>query len=528
MEMMGQYMWVARWCGLSMVMMVPWKMLEFAWLKPKRLEKYLRRQGLTGTAYKLPFGDTKEILHTTKQDPMNISDDIMPRVMPFVHRGIQDYGKIFFSWFGPMPTVHIIDPDVVREVLSRMNEFQKPKKNNPYIKILSTGVIEYEGDKWSKHRKILNPTFHAEKLKLMAPAMCLSCCEMIKKWEMMFLNEKPIELDVFPHLQTLTGDVISRTAFGSSYEEGVRIFDLQNELGSILMHAIQSLYIPGSRFIPNGRNKRMEEIDQEVKALIRCMIDNRMTAMEAGEAGHDDLLGIMLKSNYDEIQKTGNKRSGMSIDEIIEECKLFYFAGHETVANLLVWTMILLSRYPEWQELAREEAFQVFGNNQPDIDVLNRLKILNMILLEVLRLYPGVSALYRMSTKETRVAGINLPEGTLVIMPILALHHDQDTWGEDALLFNPQRFSHGVSNATSNGQVSYFPFGGGPRICIGQNFAMMEAKIALAMILQRFSFVLSPSYSHAPQSIITLQPQFGAHLILGKLRPTRETSHAHE
>lgn len=151
-----------------------------------------------------------------------------------------------------------------------------------------------------------------------------------------------------------------------------------------------------------------------------------------------------------------------------------------------------------------------------------------MLLLEVLRLYPGVSALYRMSTKETRVAGINLPEGTLIIMPILALHHDQDTWGEDALEFNPQRFSHGVSNATSNGQVSYFPFGGGPRICIGQNFAMLEAKIALVMILQRFSFVLSPSYSHAPQSIITLQPQFGAHLILGKLRPTQETNHARE
>lgn len=125
----------------------------------------------------------------------------------------------------------------------------------------------------------------------------------------------------------------------------------------------------------------MEEIDQEVKALIRCMIDNRMTAMEAGETGHDDLLGIMLKSNYDEIQKTGNKQSGMSIDEIIEECKLFYFAGHETVANLLVWTMILLSRYPEWQELAREEAYKVFGNNQPDMDGLNRLKIVSSHLL---------------------------------------------------------------------------------------------------------------------------------------------------
>ncbi|KAJ0668261.1 putative secologanin synthase [Helianthus annuus] len=472
--------------------------------------------------------------------------------------------KIFFSWFGPVPTLHIIDPNVVRDVLSRMNEFQKPKKNNPYIEILSTGVIDYEGDKWSKHRKIINPTFHAEKLKLMVPAMCLSCHEMIKRWETSFSDEQSFELDVFPHLQTLTGDVISRTAFGSSYEEGKKIFELQKEIGLLLMHVLQSLYIPGlsrevsfgkvgnttcislfmyyedflinsfmklahprvpetnffsslKRFLPNSRNKRMVEIDGELKGLIRSMIDKRMIAMEAGETGQDDLLGLLLQSNYDEIQKRGNQRYGMTIDEVIEECKLFYFAGNETVGNLLVWTMVLLSRYPQWQELARDEAFQVFGNNQPDIDGLSRLKIVTMILLEVLRLYPAVSALYRTSVDETKVAGVNIPEGTLIIMPILALHHDQDTWGDDALEFNPTRFALGVSKAASKGQLSYLPFGGGPRICIGQNFAMLEAKIALVMILQRFSFVLSPSYSHAPQSVITLQPQFGAHLILKKV-----------
>ncbi|KAI3744885.1 hypothetical protein L1987_57981 [Smallanthus sonchifolius] len=581
MKIMSQYKWVASWCGAAMVMVVPWKMLEWVWLKPKKLEKYLRQQGLNGTTYKLPFGDTKEIMTTTNLEPMNLSDDIMPRVMPFVHRAIQNYGKIFFSWFGP------------------------PKKNNPYIEILSTGVIDYEGDKWSKHRKIINPTFHAEKLKLMVPAMCLSCDEMIKKWETLFSNDQSFELDVFPDFQTLTGDVISRTAFGSSYVEGRKIFELQKEIGLILMHVLQTLYIPGSRFFPNSRNKRMEEsnydeikknghkrfgmtIDEvieecklfyfagnenvgnllvwtmillsrypqwqelmrdkafqvfgsnkpDIEGLSRLKIVYmillevlrlypsatalyRMSNNETKVAGiniperkliimpilalHHDQDTWGDDSNYDEIKKNGHKRFGMTIDEVIEECKLFYFAGNENVGNLLVWTMILLSRYPQWQELVRDEAFQVFGSNKPDIEGLSRLKIVYMILLEVLRLYPSATALYRMSNNETKVSGINIPEGTLIIMPILALHHDQDTWGDDVLEFNPNRFAHGVSKAASKGQLSYLPFGGGPRICIGQNFAMLEAKIALIMILQWFSFVLSPScptiYHHSSTSI---------------------------
>lgn len=93
---MSQYKWVASWCGVAMVMVVPWKVLEWAWFKPKSLEKYLRRQGLNGTTYKLPFGDTKEIMNNTKLEPMTLSDDIMPRVMPFVHKAIQNYGIYIF------------------------------------------------------------------------------------------------------------------------------------------------------------------------------------------------------------------------------------------------------------------------------------------------------------------------------------------------------------------------------------------------------------------------------------------------
>lgn len=139
-----------------------------------------------------------------------------------------------------------------------------------------------------------------------------------------------------------------------------------------------------------------------------------------------------------------------------------------------------------------------------------------MIFLEVLRLYPPVVSMPRMILKETKLGDITLPTGSIIQMHTMLSHYDPSIWGDDVKEFNPERFSQGVSVATK-GQTVYIPFGGGPRVCIGQNFAMLEAKMALVMILLRFSFELSPSYSHAPRTIITLQPQFGAHLVLHKL-----------
>ncbi|KAF3617511.1 putative 11-oxo-beta-amyrin 30-oxidase-like [Capsicum annuum] len=142
--------------------------------------------------------------------------------------------------------------------------------------------------------------------------------------------------------------------------------------------------------------------------------------------------------------------------------------------------------------------------------------MVKMILHESLRLYPPVTTIGRRANEDIVLGELSIPAGVLISSPVILLQHDKEIWGEDANKFNPERFKEGISSATK-GQVTYFPFSWGPRICIGQNFATLEAKMAVSMILQSFSFQLSPSYAHAPQSIITMQPQYGAPLIFHKL-----------
>ncbi|RVW12124.1 Cytochrome P450 CYP72A219 [Vitis vinifera] len=425
---------------------------ELGVVEAERLERCLKQQGLAGNSYRLLHGDFKEMFMMIKEAssrPISISDDIVQRIAPFHYHSIKKYGKSSFIWMGPKPRVNIMEPELIRDVLSMHTVFRKPRVH-ALVKLLVSGLLFLDGEKWAKHRKIINPAFRLEKVKNMLPAFHLSCSDMISKWE------------------------------GKLSTVGHR------EQAQLLVQFSESAFIPGWR----GK------------------------AMKAGETLNDDLLGILLESNFKEIQEHENdKNVAMSIKDVIEECKLFYFAGQETTSVLLLWTMVLLSKHPNWQARAREEVLHVFGNNKPEGDGLNHLKIVMMILHEVLRLYPPVPLLARTVYEDIQVGDMYLPAGVDVSLPTILVHHDHEIWGEDVREFNPERFSQGVLKATKV-QFHSSPLVGVLDYALDKNFAILEAKMVLAMILQRFSFSFSPSYSHAPCSLVTLKPQYGAHLIL--------------
>lgn len=492
-----------------------WMLLNWVWLKPKKLEKFLREQGFSGNSYRVLHGDMKELAKATKDaktKPIGLSDDIAPRILPFHHHIITNFGKNSFTWTGPRPNINITDPKMVREIFVKYDIFQKQR--SPIGKLVVSGMLGYEGEQWFKVRKIATPAFHHDKLKNMLPTIHKSCNDMLRKWETSVSKEGSSELDVWPHIRTLTADVISRTAFGSSFEEGRKIFEVIQEQINLLIQASFSAYIPGWRFVPNKLNRKMKSNHREMGELVKGIIKKREEALKVGKASNnDDLLGLLMESNHKEIQE---KETGMTVAEVIEECKLFYLAGQETTASLLVWTMVLLCIHPDWQERAREEVFQVFGNREAKFEELSQLKVVSKILYEVLRLYSPIPLLARANFKEIKLGEIIIPPGVLLSLPIILVHHDHEYWGDDAKEFNPDRFSEGVSKASKN-QISFFSFGWGPRICIGQNFALLEAKLALAMILQKFSFQLSPTYVHAPTRGGIMHPQHGANIILHKI-----------
>uniref|UniRef100_A0A7N0ZS13 Cytochrome P450 n=1 Tax=Kalanchoe fedtschenkoi TaxID=63787 RepID=A0A7N0ZS13_KALFE len=492
------------------------KFLGKLWWTPMRIQRRLRGQEIQGPSYKFLHGNTKEIYRLRKDatsKPMEISHNIFPRIQPHIHAWINTYGRNYLQWHGTQPQLVVTEMEMIREIVSNKNGlFPKPKTRDYTRKLLGDGLVTVVDEKkWIKLRTVANQAFHGESLKLMFPVMVASTKEMLRRWE----GCKGKEIEVFDEFRLLTSEVISRTAFGSSYLDGQNIFDMLIKLAALAARASFKVKIPIiSQLLNDGDETEAEKLEKGIRDLVIKVIRSREQMGVGGEAAQaggygEDFLGRLVKSHHDP-----DKSKRITLDDVVDECKTFYMAGHETTNNALAWAMLLLATHEDWQERARKEVIQTLGQDEPSSEGVTRLKTLTMIIKETLRLYPPVVALQRNTGREVKLGDLVVPANTNIYISTLALHHDPKIWGEDVLLFKPERFAEGVSKATNNNVTGFVPFGLGPRTCVGANYAITEVKIVLAMILQRYKVTLSASYVHSPHVVITIKPQHGVQLIL--------------
>ncbi|KAJ4892492.1 hypothetical protein Rs2_32240 [Raphanus sativus] len=446
----------------------------------------LAKQGISGPKYKILHGNLREIRKLKQEAKLTVldpnSNDIFPRVLPHFQQWMFEYGETFLFWQGTEPRIFISDHELVKQILSnKFGFYVKPKTRPEILKLAGNGLVFADGLDWVRHRRILNPAFSMDKLKLLTTLMVDCTLRMFEEW---------------------------RKQMNDGEKDKVV---MMNELQKCCAASVTNVYIPGTEYLPTPLNLKIWKLGKKLNNSIKRIIDARLKSKSKNiEKDYgNDLLGIMLAS-----ARSNESEKRLSIDEIIEECKTFFFAGHETTANLLTWTSMLLSLHQDWQEKLREEVFDECGKDKiPYLDNCSKLKLMNMVLMETLRLYGPVLNMIRSASEDMKLGNLEIPKGTTIVVPIVKMHRDKAVWGSDGDRFNPMRFENGVSRA-ANHPNAFLAFSIGPRVCIGQNFALMEAKTVLTMILQRFRLNISDDYKHAPADHLTLQPQYGLPVML--------------
>lgn len=499
------------------------KLMEVLWWRPRRVEEHFARQGIRGPPYRFFIGCVREMValmvaaSAKPMPPPYRSHNVLPRVLAFYHHWKKIYGSTFLIWFGPTPRLAVADPDLIREILlSRAEHFDRYESHPMVRQLEGEGLVSLRGEKWAHHRRVLAPTFHMDNLKMLLPFIGKTVVDMVEKWDAMAdAASGDVEIDVSEWFQVVTEDAITRTAFGRSYEDGKAVFKLQTQLMAFASEAFRKVFIPGYRFLPTKKNTSSWKLDKEIRKNLVTLIGRRQEATddERLQGCAKDLLGLMINAGS-KGGRRGQPVSPITVNDIVEECKTFFFAGKQTTSNLLTWITVVLAMHPEWQERARQEVLDVCGAHDiPCREQLAKLKTLGMILNETLRLYPPAVATVRRAKSDVVLGGrYHIPRDTELLIPIMAVHHDARLWGPDATEFNPARFADGVARAAKH-PSAFIPFGLGSRMCIGQNLALLETKLTVAIILQRFDFRLSPKYLHAPTVLMLLHPQYGAPVI---------------
>lgn len=404
----------------------------------------------------------------------------------------QQYGDVFILQMQEQQMYFIADADFAHEVLVKQaDKFQKDSDytdtKRGLARFLGTGLLTSNGEFWKRQRKLVAPALHARRIEAYAQTMTDYAVNRIAAWR------DGDTLDIAREMNAVTMRIVAKTLFNTEVEADIHSV-------ADAMAAIQDKFMASPldllpTWIPFPRELRARRANHDLDALVYRIISEWRTESQ----DHGDLLSMLLLAETEDGQRMSDKQAR---DEIVT----LFLAGHETTANTLNWTWLLLSQNPDVEAKLHAELDTVLGGRVPTLADLKQLPYTEMVIKESLRLYPPAWGYSREALEDVRIGDVVIPKGSSAQIFTYGLHHNPKYW-DNPEQFQPERFS--TENESRFPRYAYLPFGGGPRVCIGNSFAMMEAQLILATMASRYRLTLAPDARVVLAPMITLFPKYG-------------------
>lgn len=410
-----------------------------------------------------------------------------PDALELLKRWASQYGDIFYYRALWMHVYFLNRPDYIDYVLVRNpGNFRKDPALRNMRWLLGEGLLTSEGESWKRQRRLIQPAFHRDRIASYADIMTNCAREALSQWR------GGAAIEVHGEMMRLTLRIVMLCLFGVETGETAAISRsldtlMRGNTGHRLMipNWLRRLPLPGS----GGFRRAAKTLDRAVSQVIA---QRRAAAMERG-----DLLGLLMAAQDEDGARMDDR-------QIRDEVMTFFLAGHETTALTLSWTLYALSRNPDAERKLHEEVDRVLHGRLASLADVPALVWTGAVVKEAMRLYPPAWGLGRVAMREFELAGYRVPKGAIIVMSPWVMQRDE-RYFSSAENFDPSRWINGQTQNLP--RFAYFPFGGGPRQCIGNNFASLEAVLVLAAIAQRFEVRLDRSVSVVPVAGFTLRPR---------------------
>lgn len=384
-------------------------------------------------------------------------------------RCAREYGDVALLRFGLKPVYLVSHPDLIEQVLTNRT-FIKHYALRMNRMLLGEGLLSSEGDFWLRQRRLIQPAFLRDRLAEYAQTMVEYALRWVERWRD---GEKR---DIHADMRVLTMEITAKTLFGADVEgQGPVVSKALNDVMESFTSRLFSVLRLPEKF-PTPGNIRAWLAVRRLDAVLYDIIRQRRAA-----GTQNDLLSILLHAR-DEHDGTG-----MSDKQLRDEAMTLFLAGHETTALALTYALHLLARHPAIMDELRAEALAVLGDRAPTAEDATKLHFAEMTMMEAMRLYPPAYAIGRQTSETCELGGYRIPKDAAILMPQFVVHRDPRFY-DDPERFHPQRWADGLAKRLP--KYAYFPFGGGPRICIGNTFAMLETTLVLACIARRWRVIV--------------------------------------